>query len=81
MAGRGLLVGLHEVPEVPKDGVHMLRGGLDEECPRVLPDLVAQASAAVLDGGARGCRLRALQAARVEQLCHARCALLCQERR
>ena len=39
MAGCGLLVRLHDVPDVPKEGVHLLRGGFNEEFPRVLPDV------------------------------------------
>ena len=80
MAGCGLLVGLHDVPDVPKEGVHLLRGGFYEQFPRVLPDVLAQEIEAVLDVGNMGFRLRKLQTTFVEKVFHQRLDLLFQHR-
>jgi hypothetical protein len=80
IACRGLLVGLHEVPEVPKECVYILRGGFDEEFPRVLPDMLAQEIEAGLNVGDMGFRLGELKATHAEKLFYERFDLLFQER-
>ena len=80
MAGCGLLVGLHDVPEVPKEGVHMLRGGVYEQFPRVLPDVLAQEIEAVRNVGEMGFCLGELQTTFGEKVFHQRLDLLCQHR-
>jgi hypothetical protein len=80
MAGCGLLVGLHEVPEVPKEGVHILRGGFDEEFSRVLPDVLPQEIEAVRDKRDMGFCLGELQTTFVEKVFHQRFDLLFQTR-
>jgi hypothetical protein len=70
MAGCGLLVGLHDVPEVPKEGVHILWGGFDKEFPRVFPDILSQEIETVLDVGDMGFCLGELQTTFVEKVFH-----------
>ena len=80
MAGCGLLVRLHDVPEVPKEGVHLLRGGFHEEFPRVLPDVLSQEIETVLDVSDMGFCLGELQTTFVEKVFHQRFDLLFQHR-
>jgi len=68
MAGCGLLVRLHDVPDVPKEGVHLLRGGFNEEFPRVLPDVLSQEIDTVLDVSDMGFCLGKLQTTFVEKV-------------
>jgi hypothetical protein len=80
IACRGLLVGLHDMPDVPEECVHILRGGFNEEFPRVLPDMLAQEIEAGLNVGDMGFRLGELKATHAEKLFYERFDLLFQER-
>jgi hypothetical protein len=70
MAGCGLLVRLHDVPDVPKEGVHILWGGFNEEFPRILPHMLSQEIASVLDRRDMGFCLGELQTTFVEKVFH-----------
>src|SRR5712691_11129132 len=80
MACRGLLVGLHDMPEVPEECVHMLRGGFHEEFPRVLPDMLSQEIAPALDMRDRGFCLGKLKTPFAEKVFHQRFDFLFQHR-
>src|SRR5215471_15091989 len=80
IARRGLLIGLHDMPEVPEEWAHILRGGFNEEFPRVFPDMLSQEVEAVLDVRDMGFCLGKLQTTFVEKVFHQRFDLLFQNR-
>ena len=80
IACRGLLVGLHDMPEVPEACVHMLRGGFHEEFPRVLPDMLSQEIEPVRDMRDMGFCLGKLKTTFAEKVFHQRFDFLFQHR-
>src|SRR6266446_8646464 len=79
-ACRSLLVGLHDMPEVPEECAHMLRGGFNEEFPRVLPDMLSQEIEPARDMRDMGFRLGELQTTFAEKVFHQRFDFLFQHR-
>ena len=75
----GLLVGLHDFPDFPKECLDILPGGSGEELPRILPDMVAQKIKTVLNVRDTGFLWGEFETAFVQELLHQRFDFVFQE--
>ena len=79
MASCGLFVRLHDLPDVPEEGVHSLAGWFDQQFSSLLAHMLAQEIEAVLDRGEVGFCRRKFQPSFAQKLDHERFDFVFQE--